>query len=146
MSCNKDCINCGKEYCTNVYSEKSLYKNRSEEQKQYQRDYHKRKREEAKTKGYCCVCCKRKATHGSKCYECYIRQKRYDRAKYDHRRELWKEKGLCYMCGAAPLPGKKTCKKHYGILISNLETLLNVKKTKMAQRKFVEESQRMVWK
>ena len=83
MGCDKDCLNCIKEYCTDVYRESSRYCNRPEEQKQRQRDYQKRKREEAKANGLCIVCRKKPRLYGSKCYECYIRQKRHDRAKYD---------------------------------------------------------------
>lgn len=133
--CDKDCINCQKEYCTDVYREGSRYCNRSESAKQYQKDYQKRKRDEAKAKGLCIVCRKRKATHGTKCLDCYVRQKRYDFAKYDGRRQRWKEEGKCYFCGAIPLPGKQVCPKHYDILCRNIEKANASEKTKETRRR-----------
>lgn len=136
--CNHDCFNCIYDDCINdsVYSEKSLYRNRSEQNKENQRKIQKRRRAEAKEKGLCIVCMSKKATCGTKCHECYICQKRYDKAKYDGRRQYWKENGLCYQCGAEPLPGKKVCKKHYDILLKNIAVCNASEKTKNAQVNF----------
>ena len=133
--CNRDCLNCEKEYCTEVYREKSLYRYRPESQKQYQKDYQKRKRDDAREKGLCIVCRKKKATRGAKCYECYIRQKRYDKAKYHNDRERWKEEGRCYYCGERVIPGKKTCKKHYAALSQRAAEMNEYKNTINARRK-----------
>ena len=118
------------------YSEKSLYRNRSEQNKENQRELQKRKRVEAKAKGLCPVCRSKKATHGVKCYECYIRQKRHDKAKYDGRRKHWKDNGLCVLCGAETLPGKKVCQKHYNSLLKNIAVCNASENTKRAQLEF----------
>ena len=117
--CDRDCFNCKFDDCISdirVYSEKSLYKNRSPQAQANQRALAKKKRDEAKAQGSCMVCRKKKATHGVKCYECYLRQKRHDRAKCDGRREYWLDEGLCYFCGAPRIAGQKVCEKHYKIL------------------------------
>lgn len=136
--CNHDCLNCIYDDCINdsVYSEKSLYRNRSEQAKENQRKLQKKKRDEAKANGLCMVCRSKKATHGVKCYECFIRQKSHDRSKYDGQRQYWKENGLCYQCGAEPLPGKKVCKKHYDILLKNIAVCNASEKTKKSQEDF----------
>lgn len=136
--CDRDCFNCKFDDCIadiRVYSEKSLYKNRSPQAQANQRALAKKKRDEAKANGLCMVCRKRKATHGSKCYECYLRQKKYDKAKYHGRREFWREKGLCYFCGNNCIEGKKVCEKHYKFLFSNI-TKINLNPTlKMLRQK-----------
>lgn len=136
--CNHDCLNCIYDDCINdsVYSEKSLYRNRSEQAKENQRKLQKRKRDESKAKGLCVICRSKKATHGVKCYECYIRQKRYDKAKYNGKRQYWKENGLCFYCGAKTLPGKKVCQKHYDSLLKNIVKCNASKNTKRAQLEF----------
>lgn len=136
--CNHDCLHCIYEDCINdsVYSEKGLYRNRSEQNKENQRKIQKRRRDEAKAKGLCTVCRSKKATHGVKCYECYIRQKRYDKAKYDGRRQYWIENGLCYYCGAKVLPGKKVCQEHYDTLLRNIAVCNASKNTKKVQSGF----------
>lgn len=144
MGCNKDCLRCKKEYCTNVYREGSRYCNRSEAQKQYQRDYQKRRREEAKANGLCIVCRKKPRLYGSKCYECYIRQKRHDRAKYDGRREWWREAGKCYFCGNDVIPGKKVCAKHYEVYVRNIKNCNDHPNTIKARRKARNELQ-ILW-
>ena len=144
MSCDRDCINCQKEYCTAVYREGSRYCNRSEQAKQYQRDYQKRKRDEAKKLGLCIVCRKKPQTHGMKCYECYIRQKRYDRKKYDGRRQLWKHNGKCYFCGKDVIPGKKVCADHYRRLTGNIQHCLAHENTHKARMRAKNEMQ-ILW-
>ena len=142
--CDKDCINCQKEYCTNVYRESSRYCNRSEEAKQYQREYQKKKRQEAKGKGLCIICRKKKANHGSKCLECYLRQKRHDRAKYDGKRQHWMENGLCYMCGEQVIKGKHLCQKHYQIAKNNA-IYLNSHENTIEARKKVKHEMQILW-
>ena len=121
MTCDHKCFSCTAQDCINdtVYSESNRYCNRSEKQKQYQRDYQKKRRDAARAKGVCIICQKSRATHGTKCYECYLRQKRYDRKKAGIR-EAWREKGLCYFCGNPTLQGKKTCIRHYKILNNSI--------------------------
>lgn len=137
VKCNKDCFNCQYKDCINddIYrvckSPEAI-----EHRKHYQRMHAKRKREEAKTKGVCIVCQKKKSSHGSKCYECYIRQKRYDRNKYNSEREIWRQKGLCYFCGKQPMEGKKTCEIHYNILLKNIKKCNESENTKKAQADF----------
>lgn len=121
--CDEDCDACPWEGCKKVYRESSRYRFRSEEAKARQKELQKRKRNEAREKGYCIICRKRPATNGAKCYECYIRQKRYDQAKYDGRRMLWKANGLCYMCGKPTLPNKRLCLAHYDVARQNAERL-----------------------
>ena len=144
MGCNKDCLRCKKEYCTNVYRETSRYCHRSEAQKQYQRDYQKRRREEAKANGLCIVCRKKPRRYGSKCYECYIRQKRHDRAKYDGSRERWKEAGKCYFCGNDVIPGKKVCARHYEVCVRNIKNCNDHPNTIKARREARNELQ-ILW-
>ncbi len=144
VKCNHDCFNCifPDCICDTFYSEKSLYKNRSEKAKAYQREYQKKKRQEAKEKGFCIICRQEIATRGTKCYECYIRQKRHDRAKCSGDREYWKENGLCYFCGQQPLVGKKVCEKHYKYLAKNIVLCNGSENTKKAQKEFV----RLCWR
>ncbi len=144
MGCNKDCLRCKKEYCTNVYRESSRYCYRSEAQKQYQRNYQKRRREEAKANGLCIVCRKKPCRYGSKCYECYIRQKRHDRAKYDGSRERWKEVGKCYFCGNDVIPGKKVCARHYEVCVRNIKNCNDHPNTIKARREARNELQ-ILW-
>ena len=138
IKCKTDCFNCLFEDCINdsTYRESSLYKNRSEQAKKYQREYQKRRREKAKESGLCIVCCKKPATYGAKCYECMLRQKRHDKKKYDGTRELWKQEGRCYFCGATPVKGKKVCEKHYHILLQNIKICNESENTKIAQHNF----------
>lgn len=136
--CNMDCFHCTYNDCINdnVYSEKSRYCNRSEWGKQRQRDYQKKKRDEAREKGLCIICKQKKATHGEKCYECYLRQKRHDKKKNKHLREYWLENGLCYYCGAKTIQGKKVCEKHYQIVLKNLQHCIESENTKQARKNF----------
>ena len=136
--CNMDCFNCKFDDCikNDVYSESSRYCNRSEEYKQYQREYQKKKRDEAREKGYCIVCLKRPATNGAKCLECYLRQKRYDKSKCDGRRQMWIEEGRCYFCGGEVKEGKKVCEKHYRVLFENTKKVNDLPQTKEAQKIF----------
>ena len=140
VKCNHDCFNCIYDDCINdyVYPENQLYKYRTENWKNHQKAYQKKKRDEARAKGFCIVCRKRKATKGSKCLECYLRQKRFDRAKYDGKRELWRDNGLCYYCGKKPVDGKKVCRKHYDILLKNIKTCNDSENTKQSQKEFGE--------
>ena len=144
MSCNKDCLNCQREYCTDVYRDSSRYCNRSEQAKQNNRDYQKRKRDSAREKGLCIICLKKPRKYGSKCYECYVRQKRYDKAKYDGIRGRWKEAGKCYFCGADVIPGKKTCQIHYERLTRNAEICNAHPNTTEARRRAKNELQ-ILW-
>ena len=52
MKCNMDCFNCIFPDCVNdkVYPESNLYKNRPEEQKQYQKEYARKKDKKQKKK------------------------------------------------------------------------------------------------
>lgn len=136
--CDHDCFNCKFEDCINdrTYSEKSLYKNRSEQGKLAQREYNKKRRAAAKARGFCIICFQKPATHGFKCYECYLRQKRYDKARSKGKRELWRQSGLCYFCGRQTLPGKKVCADHYALLLKNIERCNQAPATKRAQQKF----------
>ena len=148
MDCNKKCLSCPLPDCScnKVYSEKSLYKNRPEAQKQRMREYARKKRDEARSKGLCIICRKKAATHGTKCYECYLRQKRYDKRKNNHLREHWRENGLCWYCGSSAIQGKRTCQKHYQILKDNIYThCLESPKTKLAQREFTQQARRMTF-
>ena len=115
--CDMDCFNCKFPDCIkeDVYSEKGKYCNRSEEQKQKAREYAKKKRDEARAKGFCIVCRKVPATNGAKCHECYLRQKRHDKKKNTGKRQMRFELGLCYFCGAPPKKGFRVCEKHYSI-------------------------------
>ena len=112
--CDMDCFNCKFDDCIkdDVYSDKDRYCNRSEKQKQYQREYQKKKRDEARAKGLCIICRKLPATNGSKCLNCYLRQKRHDREKYDGKRDRWMEDGKCYFCGSEVVKGKKVIHGH----------------------------------
>ena len=140
MKCNMDCFNCVFPDCVNdrVYPESNLYKNRPEEQKQYQKEYARKKRQEAKEKGFCIICRKKPATKGAKCYECFLRQKRHDKSKYDGRREEWKRNGLCYFCGEKCVEDKKVCEKHYKYLIKNIDICNQSENTKRSQKDFKE--------
>ena len=136
--CDMDCFNCKFDDCIkdDVYSDKDRYCNRSEKQKQYQREYQKKKRDEARAKGLCIICRKLPATNGSKCLDCYLRQKRHDREKYDGKRDRWIEDGKCYFCGSEVVKGKKVCEKHYGIYRHRAEEMNKLPQTKAAQIKF----------
>ncbi len=136
--CSHDCLHCAYDDCINdsVYSEKSLYKNRSEQARKNDRDRQKKARDKAREQGLCLVCRKKKAMRGVKCYECYIRQKRYDKEKYDGKREIWRQKGLCWYCGSEVIPGKKVCQKHYENLLRNIAHCNTSENTKIAQKEF----------
>lgn len=137
MKCSHNCFNCKYQDCVNddIYrtckSQEAI-----EHRKNYQRMYAKRKRHEAKTKGLCVICQKKKATYGTKCYECYIRQKRYDLNKYNNDRETWRQKGLCYFCGKQPVEGKKVCEAHYDVLLKNIGKCNESDNTKKVQKDF----------
>ena len=139
--CNRDCFNCKFDDCIadiRVYSEKSLYKNRSPQAQANQRALAKKKRDEAKAQGICVICKKKKATRGVKCYECWLRQKRYDRAKYNGKRQYWIDENLCYFCGAPRMAGQKVCEKHYKILNDNImkQNASPTEKMKKQRREF----------
>lgn len=138
LKCNRDCFNCPYEDCVvevKTYSEKSLYKNRSPEAQAYQRAYQKRKRDEARAKGMCIVCRQKEATHGAKCYECFLRQKRHDRAKRTGQRQEWIDNDLCYYCGQPRKPGQKVCEKHYKILCESVGRTNAVPSEKMLEQR-----------
>lgn len=145
MGCNKDCANCQKEYCTDVYREGSRYCNRSEQAKQKQKAYQKQKRDEAREKGFCIICRKKPKVYGSKCYECYIRQKRYDQRKNTGARKFWQEQGKCYFCGGEVVPNKKVCSKHYIACSKNIEICNSHPNTLEAKRRAKDEMQ-ILWK
>lgn len=119
--CDMDCFNCKFPDCIkeDVYPERERFCNRSEESKQkireYQREYKKKKYDEARAKGLCGVCKKMPATHGVRCYECYLKQKKYDKKKNTGTRQMRHDLGLCYFCGAPPKEGFRVCEKHYSI-------------------------------
>lgn len=137
--CDKDCFNCKYDDCINdsVYSEKSLYKNRSEEAKAADRARQKRRRDKAREAGLCIICQKKMAEYGSKCYECYIRQKRHDKKKCTGERERWRLDGLCYYCGQPVIKGRKVCEKHYEFLKENIKVCNESKKTKGAKERIL---------
>lgn len=145
MSCNKDCLNCKKEYCTAVYRDSSRYCNRSEHSRQVNKDYQKKKRDEAREKGLCIICKKKPQEYGSKCYECYLRQKRYDKRKVTGKRQLWKDLGKCYFCGKDPVPGHSTCPKHYKVCRTTIEICNASPNTQEARRRMKDEMQ-VLWK
>lgn len=120
-TCDMDCFNCKFDDCKNeqTYSERSRYKYRSEEYKQKDRELKKRKYYKAKEEGLCVVCQKKPQKHGTKCYECWIRQQRFDQKKNLGIREYRKNNNLCYFCGGEPLADKKVCEKHYKIYAEN---------------------------
>ncbi len=121
--CDMDCFNCKFDDCIkdDVYRETSRYCNLTEHCKRYENEYGKKRRAEAKQKNYCVRCLKRPATHGSQCYECYIRGKSYYQKHKPNTRILWREEGKCYFCGNEVIKGKKVCEKHYLILCNNAE-------------------------
>lgn len=121
-ACNMNCFECRFDDCVNgsTYSEKSLYKNRSEHARENARARSKRARDKARESGLCTTCKKKPRKYGVMCYECYLRQKRYDRARSTGERQLWKETGLCYYCGDQVVPGKRVCQKHYDILLKSI--------------------------
>lgn len=138
MKCDKNCFECRFDDCINghVYPETDRYAFRPEEQKQYQRDYQKRKRDEARAQGLCIICRREKATYGSKCYECYIRQKRFDhKRKNTGERERRLEEGRCYFCGAECMAGRKTCIACWTRLHANAERLNQHPNTIAARKK-----------
>jgi len=135
------CIYCGKtepmyntKYCPDC-AEKELKRN----MKNYYKDPKKylergnnlrrKKRAEAKSKGYCQDCFKRKVKKEGDyyCLECKIRIKK---AKYikngtSDKRYVWKLEGKCYFCGGEKLKDKKTCQKCYSKLTHNAEKARN---------------------
>lgn len=121
-ACDMNCFECRFDDCVNgsTYSEKSLYKNRSEHARENARAYFKRARDKARESGLCTTCKKKPRKYGVMCYECYLRQKRYDRARSTGERQLWKENDLCYYCGDPVVPGKRVCQKHYDILLKSI--------------------------
>lgn len=145
MACDGRCLECKLPDCNEkrrVYSEKSRYKFRSEEARQHQKDLQKKRRAKAKENGLCIVCTKKKATHGTKCYECYIRQKRLDKKYHNQgKRDLWKEEGRCYFCGKPAVSGKGTCTLHLLKLRDNAKRLNTSTETKRARN----EMKRWLW-
>lgn len=137
--CDMNCFNCKFPDCikNDTYSEKSRYCNRSEQAKANQRKRAKEKRDEARAKGLCIICRKKPMQHGSKCYECWLRQKRYDKRKNTGQREQWLRDGKCYFCGKEPIKGKKVCAVHYPALKQHGERMAELPQTIKAQRDFV---------
>lgn len=119
--CDMDCLNCVHDDCINdkVYYDSSLYKNRSESAKKHAKEHQKKLRDEARSKGLCIVCRKRKANHGVTCEDCFRANSRRQKAKNTKRQER-EYADVCYFCGAARINGKKVCKKHYEIIMKNL--------------------------
>lgn len=121
--CDMDCFNCKFDDCkkNDVYRESSLYCNTTEHCRQYCRDYHKKRREEARQKNYCGRCFKFPATHGTYCYNCYLYIRRYYESHKSNIREMRRNEGLCYVCGDKVKDGFKLCEKHYNIACKNLD-------------------------
>ena len=121
--CDMDCFNCKFDDCIkdDVYKETSRYCNTTEHCRKYNRDYHKKRREEAKQKNYCSRCFKRPATHGTYCYDCYLYSKRYYESHKSIKRQLWQDAGKCYVCGDKVKDGFKLCEKHYKTVCKNLD-------------------------
>lgn len=138
--CDMDCFNCKYKDCikNDTYSEKSRYCNRSAEARNHQKERAKKKRDEARKQGLCCICLKKPQTHGAKCYECYLRQKRYDQKKNTGERERWKDEGKCYYCGADVVPGKKTCSIHYAKYKVHGQWMAKLPQSIAAQKRFTE--------
>lgn len=139
--CDMDCFNCKYDDCINdkTYSEKSLYKYRSEASKQRQKEYMKKRRQMLKEKGLCTYCGKKKASQGVFCYECWLKQKKYSRRKTGER-QYRKESGLCFWCGKKPIPGKKVCEEHYSFLLANIRRCQNANAENAWKRQILKRS------
>lgn len=136
--CDMDCLNCKFPDCIkDDVAPLRRYSQRSEKSKQKIREYQKRLRAEAKANGLCTTCRKNKATHGTKCFECYLMHKRHN-ARRSGKRDFWLSDGKCYKCGREPIEGKKVCEMHYPQLKDLADRLHELPQTKEAQRKFTQ--------
>ena len=72
-----------------------------------------------------CVRCKKQATQGMYCIDCYLKVRRHNKAVSNRRKEARsntnirktrEENGLCLWCGERAKEGYKCCEKHYQLL------------------------------
>lgn len=146
--CDMDCFNCPYPDCINnspSYSEKSLYKNRSEESKRQQREYNRQRSAMLKAAGLCTCCGQRPAWDGHReCMECYLRHSRRAKERYAERgRQRQDAKaakiaaGVCIRleCERPAVPGKRLCQEHCNQYGQYLQKGRAVLAAKAAERK-----------
>ena len=116
--CNKDCFNCLypdcilKEYNT----DRQRWCNRSEDYRKQQLEKEKEQYDSRKAAGLC-VHCGKKATHGVRCYEHYLRNRRYNHEHRGTKRDTWQYLGKCYFCGKdVVLRRTRKGRRYYGCI------------------------------
>lgn len=97
----------------------------SEEEKKRRRERVKRRRDEAKAKGLCSMCYKRKATPGYKtCIECRTRgrNRKHERLRRNGTisHQVARDTGICTHCYKAKATHGKVCDKCYESLMESL--------------------------
>lgn len=130
------CVRCGKNKAepnkTLCYecigAEKDSYdaKQRTDEQKERDRNRKRALTAQRKQSGICPRCGKRKSHTGEICASCkaYLRQYR-DKNREDITRSERPDYGICYICGKNPiLKGKKVCEKCYQDRLNTIPTML----------------------
>ncbi|MCC8079237.1 MAG: hypothetical protein LIO57_04135 [Oscillospiraceae bacterium] len=86
-----DCFHCIYDDC--IQGNTALLK-RYESRQAWRRAYSRRRYSEAREQGLCVSCFKRKATHGTLCDECFLRNKKYRmEADVVKRKEKWTMRG-----------------------------------------------------
>lgn len=107
----------------------------SDEAKQKHKQWLKRRRDLLYAFGVCIICGKRDAKQGShSCDRCIaksrMRKEKKRREAGIFGRDSYTLNGKCYYCGEPVIDGKKTCQKHYEILLQNLLRVSELRKSK----------------
>lgn len=136
--CNKDCFNCLYPDCVlkEYNTDRQRWCNRSEEYRKQQLEKKKEQYDSRKAAGLC-VHCGKKATHGVRCYEHYLRNRRYNHEHRGTKRDTWQYLRKCYFCGKDVVPGKKTCAEHYRLFAACGKRMSQSEGGRKAQKAFV---------
>lgn len=102
---------------------------RGKRDKEKQREYDRKRIENARANGLCLTCRTRPQQHGLVCNRCYATRLRINARKRTIPRSEWVSYGLCYICGKNELlKGKKVCASCYEVRCKSISKIMYMSK------------------